>query len=163
MACLRSACIHPAYTRAMAAKQERHPARNFQQTYRKCLPSCHINLHHNACCLIPGELCLKRLFLISSVPLPSELVVAIAEVLNDMKNSTWRRAMQIAPHVRDGISQLQVMPSQLLLSGKWVRNLYVSDAQARSKEVTQELEAQVGDDILMLDWTKDAASRSHAN
>ena len=71
--------------------------------------------------------------------------------------------MQIAPHVRDGISQLQVMPSQLLLSGKWVRNLYVSDAQARSKEVTQELEAQVGDDILMLDWTKDAASRSHAN
>ena len=44
----------------------------------------------------------------------------------------------------------------------WVRNLYVNDAKARSKDLARELEAEIGDDILMLDWTKDAATRSGA-
>ena len=87
----------------------------------------------------------------------------IAEVLSDMKTAFWVksvrsawRALQIAP----SREEIEVLPRELALSAEWVRNLYVADAKARSQEVAQELEAEVGDDILMLDWTKDAATRS---
>ena len=49
-----------------------------------------------------------------------------------------------------------------MLSDKWVRNVYVKDAEQRELDVTRELQATKGHEVLMVDWTKDAAKRSSA-
>ena len=94
---------------------------------------------------------------------------AIAEVLTDMKTASWMKSINSALKISEGTLQLssaheeiKLLPGELALSAEWVRNLYVNDAKARSKDLARELEAEIGDDILMLDWTKDAATRSGA-
>ena len=48
-------------------------------------------------------------------------------------------------------------PKQYTVQAKWVRDMYVLDANEQSANVTRELEAETGTDILILDWTVDAA------
>ena len=89
----------------------------------------------------------------------------IAEILSDMKTAFWVKSVRSAlgaSQIAPSPEEIEILPRELTLSAEWVRNLYVADAKARSQEVAQELEAEVGDDILMLDWTKDAATRSSA-
>ena len=51
------------------------------------------------------------------------------------------------------------MPPTYVVQARWVRDMYVQDAQARRDWVTHELEAQTGTEIVSLDWTVDAAKR----
>lgn len=51
------------------------------------------------------------------------------------------------------------MPQTYAIQAKWVRDMYVQDAQARRERVTRELESETGSEILSFDWTVDAAKR----
>ena len=94
---------------------------------------------------------------------------AVAESLNEGKATTWIRSVTL-PYQRIctelSLKPLQNWPASLptayLLSDKWVRNVYVKDAEQRNLEMMRELQATVGHDVLMVDWTKDAAKRSSA-
>ncbi len=90
---------------------------------------------------------------------------AIAEAMNELKTTSWvetvsTRYLRLCEHLHvrpQGVPP--TLPVKYRLSGDWVRNLYVQDAEKRQGEVTQELVAEKGDDVLVLDWTKDAAAR----
>ena len=90
---------------------------------------------------------------------------AISDMLNEMKSTHWvANVIQEFLHLCD---RFQLRPSRLTpnlphayrVTDSWVRNIYVRDAQQRQAEVKAELTAEVGDDVLVLDWTKDAAAR----
>jgi hypothetical protein len=90
----------------------------------------------------------------------------IAQALNEMKENTWKRCVanvysdlckhygleSVAEHVR--------YPAPLNVSADWVRNLYMSDWAERQPLITQELHSEIGDEVLVVDWTVDAAARS---
>lgn len=52
-----------------------------------------------------------------------------------------------------------MMPKQCTVQAEWLRDMYVLDANRRAANVIRELEAEKGTDILILDWTVDAAKR----
>ena len=54
---------------------------------------------------------------------------------------------------------LPMMPRAYTLQARWARDMYVQDARMRSERVTQELESEIGSEILILDWTVDSAKR----
>ena len=94
---------------------------------------------------------------------------ALAESLNEGKATTWIRSVTL-PYQRI-CAELCLeplrnwpasLPKEYMLSDKWVRNVYVQDAKQRDLEVTRELQATKGHEVLMVDWTKDAAKRSSA-
>lgn len=94
---------------------------------------------------------------------------ALAESLNEEKATTWIRSVTL-PYQRI-CTELHLeplhnwpasLPKEYILSDKWVRNVYVKDAEQRDLEVTRELQATKGHEVLMVDWTKDAAKRSSA-
>ena len=87
----------------------------------------------------------------------------IADGINELKEHSWMgdvkmrylllcQTLSIQP--RNTPSKL---PKTFCLSDKWVRNLFVDDAEHRRDEVERELAAETGDEILVLDWTKEAA------
>ena len=49
------------------------------------------------------------------------------------------------------------------LSADWVRNIYLMDWERRQNAVSGELASEVGDDVLAMDWTLDAAARCNAS
>ena len=51
------------------------------------------------------------------------------------------------------------LPLQFKIHETWVRDFFVSDAQERQQQIFQELWADVGDEVLVFDWTERAASR----
>jgi len=89
----------------------------------------------------------------------------IAEALNELKARSLQKCL-LAPNKDDDFSCLSdewddfAMPREYLLHDQWVRNMYVKDGHSRKAHRAEELELEKGDDILMLDWTKDAAARS---
>ena len=52
-----------------------------------------------------------------------------------------------------------VAPAAHHVTDKWVKHLYMVDAKRRGQEVQGALCAEKGDDVLALDWTRDAATR----
>jgi hypothetical protein len=52
-----------------------------------------------------------------------------------------------------------MMPQAYALTAKWVRGVYLQDSEAQGERVMQELESETGTDVLVLDWTVDAAKR----
>ena len=94
---------------------------------------------------------------------------AIAESLNEMKATAWIRSVNIRYRTICTKFSLQPvmgwpasLPCEYLLSDQWVRNAYVRDAELRQPEVREELQAIASQQILAVDWTKDAAKRSKA-
>ncbi len=95
---------------------------------------------------------------------------AMAKVIHEQKDSAWTRDVVLRYlHLCDflGIAPCssvpRKLPSQYALTEKWVRNFFVTDYRTREREVDKELGAEVGDDIMMVDWTKKAASRCSAS
>jgi hypothetical protein len=94
---------------------------------------------------------------------------AIAETINELKSSTWVQnvtlrylrlceALQIEP-----LDTQSSLPDMYSIRDEWVRNLFMSDSQERHQEVAEELAAEKGNDILILDWTRGAAARCGSN
>ncbi len=90
---------------------------------------------------------------------------AIADTLNEAKATSWLKDvttcyLQIcALHGMQPRNAPARLPDKYRLSADWVRNLFMADWQLRKGEVAQELAKEKGDDVLVLDWTKDAAAR----
>jgi len=88
---------------------------------------------------------------------------ALADGINEMKSTSWarREAHMHAPSC-DTASLLHApaqLPEPLRLCAAWLRKLYMVDATQRREAVSQELEAVCGTELLMMDWTCDAAAR----
>ena len=95
---------------------------------------------------------------------------AIAKIIHEQKETAWTRDVVLRYlHLCDflGIAPCskipEKLPSQYALPEKWVRNFYMMDYRARENEIDKELGAEVGDDIMMVDWTEKAATRCSAN
>ena len=94
---------------------------------------------------------------------------AINETLTELKTTEWMqrvvlRYLQLCDFLKivpRGVPT--TLPTEFRLTEEWIRNLYVSDARGRQDEVTQELVAEKGSDILIIDWTRDAAKRCGGN
>ena len=91
---------------------------------------------------------------------------AMADAINEMKTTAWCREVEI-PYLRlcqlmraEPLRQKLAFPKELLLSSDWVRTLYLTDAARRAPHLQRELFAEVGDDVLRIDWTEGAASRT---
>ena len=94
---------------------------------------------------------------------------AMSEIVTELKETKWMRSvvqrylllcdsLQIVP-----ISFRTCFPPQYVLRDDWLRDLFVRDAHDRKDEVVYELNKEIGDDVLVLDWTKDAAKRCNGN
>ena len=90
---------------------------------------------------------------------------AIADTLNELRATAWvrevtMRYLRLCEYLRIAPSNVpRALSDTHYASGDWVRSLYMRDANIRRAEVTQELIAERGDDIMVIDWTHDAASR----
>ena len=78
---------------------------------------------------------------------------ALADNINEVKCTSWARRFLGTQ------SKLFHLPDFLKVDRKSLRNLYMLDASGRREAVSQELEAEGGATILMVDWTYDAAAR----
>jgi hypothetical protein len=94
---------------------------------------------------------------------------AIADVINELKNTAWVRNVTLRflrlcgyLHVLPGDTP-RALPDGHHVSSDWIRNLYMADAAKRQGEVARELMAERGDDVMIIDWTHDAAARCHGN
>jgi len=90
---------------------------------------------------------------------------AIAEAMNEMTRAAWRRDVEEqythlcqAMHLNALLEQ-SAFPNELRVTDKCVKNLYMIDFAAREKTLEAEFAGEVGDDILRLDWTRNAAAR----
>ncbi len=89
----------------------------------------------------------------------------IADAINELKTTAWERDVvsmysALCNHLGlNGVSDRVQFPTEHVLSADWVRNAYVADAQKRHTAVRRELSDEAGDDVLVLDWTVDAAAR----
>ena len=79
---------------------------------------------------------------------------AVADGINETKSLGWARFV-----VRTQLALPEHLPSCFQVCDNWLRNLYASDAAKRQRTVTQELEANLGTDIILMDWTCKAAAR----
>ena len=90
---------------------------------------------------------------------------AIADTLNEMHEAEWNRTvLENYKTICDAL-EIPISPaaastrSTKMISAQWIRNLYMTDASIRNVSAMQELSTQLGDDILVLDWTVDAATK----
>ena len=94
---------------------------------------------------------------------------AIADALNELRATAWirdvtTRFLHLCEYLNirpDGVPR--ALPNEYYASGDWVRSLYMRDAQNRQAEVTRELVAERGDDVMIIDWTQDAAARCRSS
>ena len=89
----------------------------------------------------------------------------IAEALNELKGRSLQACLQPRGAGLDTAAYQDdwddfELPATYRLSDGWVRNTYVKDGHRRQAGRAAELATEKGDDILMVDWTKDAAARS---
>ena len=94
---------------------------------------------------------------------------AIADTINELKQTAWVKTFTLrylklceVLHITPKIVP-SAMPAANYLQDEWLRDLFMSDSEGRRDEVNNELEAEKGDAVLMLDWTKDAALRCQAS
>ena len=51
------------------------------------------------------------------------------------------------------------LPAGLRVTDEWVRNVFLQDGAARKEEMEKELKRELGDEVLVLDWTRGVATR----
>ena len=90
---------------------------------------------------------------------------AIAACINEMRQTTWARSIQL-PYLKlcahlgvRAVDEDVPFPASFLVTADWIRHLYMSEWKARAPEVQDELKAEKGTDVLVVDWTRDAAAR----
>ena len=94
---------------------------------------------------------------------------AIADTINEIKATTWvksitLRYLQLCDMLKIRPERTpSTLPTKYGVHDKWLREVFVSDAEKRYQEVARELGGEKGDDMIMLDWTEDAAKRCGGN
>lgn len=94
---------------------------------------------------------------------------AIAQAINEMKENSWQRSVTDAyanlceQYSLQSVNGRAQYPTALNVSDDWVRNLYMLDFADRKPSITRELKSQLGDDVLVVDWTVDAAAKCSSN
>ena len=90
---------------------------------------------------------------------------AIGDSINEVRQTNWAQNVTLPYYrlcvrlnTRNG-NGAPAFPRALRVTKDWVRNLYMADVNRRTPEIQKELCAQKGDDVLVLDWTRDAAAR----
>ena len=94
---------------------------------------------------------------------------AIASAINEVKTNAWMKnvvlrylelceALQIIP-----TNVPKELPMEYKFQDQWIRSLYLKDFESRCDEVVQELTGEIGDHVLILDWTVDAARQCGNN
>jgi len=95
--------------------------------------------------------------------------LSATDAINELKATAWTRDVVLRYHLLCELLNIApgyvpaTLPAQHKLTRKWVRNLYLSDFQSRETEITRELQAETGDAVLKVDWTKSAAARCKTN
>lgn len=89
---------------------------------------------------------------------------SIADVVNEMRQTAWARSIvlpyyQLCAHVGAAAENDPKFPASHRVSANWIRNLFMSDIKTRQTEIDAALRADQGDEVLVLDWTRDAAKR----
>ena len=90
---------------------------------------------------------------------------ALADGINEMKNLSWLRHVAHTQSMSSSVPCLKPTrlcgrpPEDFKVRAKWLRRLYMLDATLRQHLVSEELEAERGGDILVMDWTCDAAAK----
>jgi hypothetical protein len=90
---------------------------------------------------------------------------AIAECMNELRATAWMsevvmRYLRLCSFLKITPTKVGAhLPKMFQVTDDWVRNLYFKDAATRSEEIDREFQMERGDDILVLDWTKDVATR----
>ena len=90
---------------------------------------------------------------------------ALADGINEMNTMSWVRSVRCtqstlrSPAVSEPGEVFTHLPAHFRVRDKWLRSLYMLDAAQREGAVSQELEAELGNDILLMDWTCDAAAK----
>jgi hypothetical protein len=90
---------------------------------------------------------------------------AIADGVNEARQTSWVRSVTVPYYnlcarfsIRAG-TDAPAPPAAHRVTGRWISDLYKADAEKRKQEVQEEFETEKGDDVLVLDWTRDAAAR----
>ena len=90
---------------------------------------------------------------------------SIADVVNEMRQTAWARNIvlpyyQLCVHVgATAVEDDPTLPASHSVSANWIKNLFMSDASTRQTEIDAAFHADQGDEVLVLDWTRDAAKR----
>ena len=90
---------------------------------------------------------------------------AIAHAINEMRTATWQREVEIP--FRDLCERFNVNPKSVgrhsaksfQVSAHCIKNMYMQDFWNREPQINKDFEAELGDDILKVDWTHGAATR----
>jgi len=92
-----------------------------------------------------------------------------ASIVHEMKATRWMRESTLRYLKLCDVLSLtpsetpKEVPAAYELSKEWVRDLCIKEFHHKAPETLQQIVAERGDDILVLDWTKDAASRCGGN
>ena len=90
---------------------------------------------------------------------------AISNAIREMQSQWWHREVQEVYHMLCEARNLTTMkesircPKQLHVTPPMVRKLYILDFKARENCIDESFRAEVGDDVLRVDWTNGAATR----
>ena len=89
----------------------------------------------------------------------------VASIVHEMKTTRWMRAATVRYLKLCEMLNLlptatpKELPVEYRLREEWVRELCIREFHRKEPETFQELSAERGDEVLVFDWTKDAASR----
>lgn len=94
---------------------------------------------------------------------------ALADIIFELKSTSWMRSVKL-PYLQlchdlrlKPIQEALDLPREYHLSSDWCKNAYLSDAAARKPQLYKELAAEIGDDVLRIDWTDKAAKHCRAS
>jgi len=94
---------------------------------------------------------------------------AISDTIQELKETLWTKTIVLLYLQLCDLLQITptaictTLPPEYNLRHEWIRDFFVADARERRAEVDQELTAETGDDVLVFDWTRDAAKRCGGN
>jgi hypothetical protein len=89
----------------------------------------------------------------------------IADAINETKTSYWvTRKITVYLQLCKSLELQPIainpdLPKEYKLNAKWVREFFVSDAEKRAPENSAAMAMEQGDNVLLVDWTRDAAAR----
>ena len=94
---------------------------------------------------------------------------ALADAVNELMTNMWvknvtLRYLQLCDDLQIAPGHVPAdLPDEYKLRSEWLRDLYMWDFSKRQHEVVKEITTEIGDEVLVLDWTVDAAKQCGRN